>query len=81
MYKALWLLYIYALSAVVSANRSDVFTAHIHSRSSGKGPTLIQALQNKTVTHVVIVPERLDVAVELEGLEHKFRLDRCAGFC
>lgn len=39
--------------------------------------SLAQALQNKTITRLVIVPERLDVAAELEGLPAKFSLDRC----
>ncbi len=41
--------------------------------------SLAQALQNKTITRLVIVPERLDVGAELKGLPAKFSLERCFG--
>lgn len=72
---------ILGLQGAAEAGPSSSFhppgTALIHSRRDGSGMSLAQALQNKTITRLVIMPARLDVAAELEGLPSKFSLDRC----
>lgn len=75
----LWTLWLLAVGQALAASSSPVITAHVHSRDGHTGVTLIDALKNTSVNRIIVVPDRLDVAHELEGLPSKFRLDRYGG--
>jgi hypothetical protein len=70
-------LYVLLHGLLLPACCSAAFTARIHSRTDSTGASLIQAFQNDEITRLVIIPDRLDLATELEGLPARFRLNRC----
>lgn len=82
MKNTLQLLLVLGLSAVLGAQCSPVFTARVlGADGNSSGLTLAQALQNSSITHIIIVPDRLDVAVELHDLPPKFMINRCVLGC
>lgn len=82
MMQALWLVFL-LLAGATAAPAASSTTVSIHQRASAagsNGSSLIDALKDRRVTHIVVAPNHLDLATELEGLPANFLLDRCVNW-